>query len=158
MGNALTIWMSAVPVVALFSLLWFGAGILVGTQLNARKASGRSSGRRSRGGRENQRRSKSSNGSGAVELYVGNLPYATSEKELTAAFAKFGKVRSVRLIESRRDGRPKGFGFVEMEDGSKAEVAIKAMNGKGFNGRSIVVNEARAKDREGSDSGGRRRR
>jgi len=152
-----------VPMVPVFSLLWFGAGIMIGKQMT-NKTSARSKSRsgspNSRSGRNSERPSRSSGRSGSVELYVGNLPYATSEQELSAAFGKFGKVSSVRLIESRRDGRPKGFGFVEMEDSGTAQVAIKAMNGKGFQGRSIVVNEARSKDREDSDSngGGHRRR
>ena len=141
--------------VVLFSLLLFGAGILVGRRTPAPAVAGRKKRQGESTGRNASRNGQRTSSSGSVELYVGNLPYETSEKELNAAFAKFGKVTSVRLIESRRDGRPKGFGFVEMEDGSKAAVAIKAMNGKGFKGRSIVVNEARSKDRD--DNGSRER-
>ena len=83
----------------------------------------------------------------AVELYVGNLPYATTEKELSKAFQSFGNVISVRLIENRHDGRPKGFGFVEMDNTRTANAAIKAMHGKGFKGRDLVVNEARSRAR-----------
>ncbi len=77
----------------------------------------------------------------AKNLYVGNLPYSSTEDELRNAFSQYGEVNSVTLINDRETGRPRGFGFVEMESG--ADEAIQAMNGKDFGGRSLKVNEAK---------------
>jgi cold-inducible RNA-binding protein len=83
-------------------------------------------------------------------IYVGNLPFQTTEQELREAFAAYGEVASVALPEDRETGRPRGFAFVEMsaEDAAKA---IAGLNGTDFGGRALTVNEAR--EREG---GGRR--
>jgi len=75
-------------------------------------------------------------------IYVGNLPWSVTEDEVRAAFAAFGEVTSVKLIEDRETGRPRGFGFVEMEDAGALE-AIEALDGKDFGGRNIKVNEAK---------------
>ncbi len=75
-------------------------------------------------------------------LYVGNLSWSTSENEVRAAFEAFGKVTSVNLIEDRETGRPRGFGFVEMDDSGAME-AIKNLDGKELDGRNIKVNEAK---------------
>ena len=74
-------------------------------------------------------------------IYVGNLPYATSEAEVRGLFEEYGTVEAVRMITDRETGRPKGFGFVEME-AEAANKAIIALNGKEFDGRSLRVNEA----------------
>jgi RNA recognition motif-containing protein len=75
-------------------------------------------------------------------IYVGNLSFSTTEQELRAAFEAYGKVISVKLIEDRETGRPRGFGFVEMEDAGASE-AIKNLDGKEFGGRNLKVNEAK---------------
>lgn len=79
----------------------------------------------------------------ATKLYVGGLAYSVTEQELEAFFAEVGKVLSAAVIKDRDSGQSKGFGFVEMEDDSEAKNAIANLNGKEFNGRTIVVNEAR---------------
>ena len=76
------------------------------------------------------------------KIYVGNLPFSASEDEIRNLFATHGNVVSVTLITDRETGRPRGFGFVEMDD-SAAQAAIDAINGTDFNGRTLNVNEAR---------------
>ena len=83
------------------------------------------------------------------KIYVGNLPFSASEDEIRNLFATHGNVVSVTLITDRETGRPRGFGFVEMDDAA-AQTAIDAINGTDFNGRTLNVNEA--KERK---SGGR---
>jgi RNA recognition motif-containing protein len=78
-----------------------------------------------------------------MNLYIGNLAYDVTENDLRNAFSEFGEVSSVKIITDKFSGRPKGFGFVEMPDNSEADQAIKALNGKVLNGRSIKVNQAR---------------
>ena len=75
-------------------------------------------------------------------IYVGNLPWSSTEEEIRAAFENYGEVKSVKLIEDRETGRPRGFGFVEMDD-NEALAAIEALDGTDFGGRNIKVNEAR---------------
>jgi cold-inducible RNA-binding protein len=82
----------------------------------------------------------------AKKLYVGGLPYRTSDDELREAFSKAGTVTSATIIMDRMTGRSKGFGFVEMESDSEADAAIDMWNGKDFGGRTILVNEARPKE------------
>ena len=77
-----------------------------------------------------------------MNMYIGNLAYDVTENDLRNAFSEFGEVSSVKIITDKFSGRPKGFGFVEMPDNSEADQAIKALNGKGLNGRSIKVNQA----------------
>ena len=79
------------------------------------------------------------------QIYVGNLPYSSSEEDVRELFAQYGEVTSVKLINDRETGRPRGFGFVEMED-SSAESAIEALDGQEFGGRSLKVNEARPRE------------
>jgi RNA recognition motif-containing protein len=81
-----------------------------------------------------------------MNIYVGNLAYSVTEDELRTAFAEFGEVRSVNLIIDRSTGQSKGFGFVEMADSSAADEAIRSLNGKPLNGRSIKVNEAKPRE------------
>ena len=78
-------------------------------------------------------------------LYVGNLVYAVTQDELRELFSQFGEVFSVKLINDRESGRPKGFGFVEMEDNAALK-AIEALNEKDFLGRNLRVNEARPRE------------
>lgn len=77
----------------------------------------------------------------AMTLYVGNLPFSADQESVRELFADHGEVVSVKLIMDRETGRPRGFGFVEMEnDGAKS--AISALNGAQFQGRALRVNEA----------------
>jgi RNA recognition motif-containing protein len=88
------------------------------------------------------------------KLYVGNLPYQTSQEQIRELFAQAGEVTEVSLITDRETGRPKGFGFVEMatEDGSRE--AIKRFNGYAMGERALTVNEARPREeRPRSDYG-----
>lgn len=74
-------------------------------------------------------------------IYVGNLPFSATEDELRDLFEPFGSVSSVKLISDRETGRPRGFGFVEMDD-SGALKAIQELNGKDMGGRTLRINEA----------------
>jgi RNA recognition motif-containing protein len=78
----------------------------------------------------------------ATKLYVGNMSYTTTEDGLREAFSKAGTVVSTTVINDKITGRPRGFGFVEMEDGD-AQAAIAMWNEKDLDGRTLVVNEAR---------------
>lgn len=73
-------------------------------------------------------------------IYVGNLPFTATEDEVRSLFSEFGEVSSVKLINDRETGRPRGFGFVEMDDG--ADAAIDKLNGSDMGGRTLRVNEA----------------
>lgn len=75
-------------------------------------------------------------------LYIGNLPWATTEDELAKAFAQFVEVKGCRIITDRETGRSRGFGFVEVDE-ADAEKAVQNMNGSTLGGREILVNEAR---------------
>lgn len=79
----------------------------------------------------------------AKKLYVGGIPYSTTEDELKAAFAEIGEVTSSAIIIDKMTGRSKGFGFIEMANDADADKAIEEMNGKDFQGRTLTVNEAR---------------
>ncbi len=93
----------------------------------------------------------------SVKIYVGGLPYATSETELNDLFAKHGTVESVRVITDKFTGQSRGFGFVEMSTGDEANAAISAMNGTELGGRTLTVNEARPQEARsgGGNYGGR---
>lgn len=80
-------------------------------------------------------------------VYVGSLPYATTDARLAEIFSQYGTVESARVITDRLTGRSKGFGFVEMSSGSEAQAAIEALNGSQLDGRSLTVNEARPQER-----------
>jgi len=77
------------------------------------------------------------------KLFVGGLPYTTTEDALKAAFAGAGTVESAKIITDRMSGRSKGFGFVEMSTEEESAAAIELWNGKEFEGRAISVSEAR---------------
>lgn len=95
-----------------------------------------------------------------AKLYVGNLPYSVAEAKLQEHFAKHGNVVSARIITDKFSGRSKGFGFVEMSSDDEAQRAISALNGTDFEGRNIVVSEARPQEqrspRPGGGGGGQR--
>jgi len=77
-------------------------------------------------------------------IYVGNLPFSATEDEVRNLFSQFGAVHTVKLISDRETGRPRGFGFVGMDD-DDAEAAIQRVNGTEMGGRTLRVNEAREK-------------
>jgi len=81
-----------------------------------------------------------------MNIYVGSLSYDVTETELENLFSEFGNVSSVKIIEDRETGRPKGFGFVEMPNQDEAENAIKSLNEKEIKGREIKVNQARPRE------------
>jgi cold-inducible RNA-binding protein len=88
------------------------------------------------------------------KLYVGNLAFQTTSEELQDLFAQAGTVQSARVVEDRDTGRSRGFAFVEMSSNAEASAAIDQFNGKELGGRSLKVNEAKA--REERSSGGNR--
>ena len=87
------------------------------------------------------------------KIYVGNLPFSSTEDELRSLFERHGSVDSVAVITDRDTGRPRGFAFVTMPD-SAERTAIDALNGKELAGRTLNVNEARAKTGGGGGGGG----
>ena len=86
------------------------------------------------------------------KIYIGNLPFSSTEDELRAVFERHGRVESVNVITDRDSGRPRGFAFVEMDEASAADDAIRALDGSELGGRSLRVNEAQ--DRSGGGGGG----
>lgn len=90
-------------------------------------------------------------------IYVGNLPFDATERDLQTKFAEYGEVVSIAIPTDRETGRPRGFGFVEMS-GDDAAKAIAGLNGSDFGGRSMTVNEAREREARGygGDVGPRR--
>ncbi len=94
-----------------------------------------------------------------MKIYVGNLSYEAGEDGLRELFAKYGQVDEVAIITDRQTGKARGFAFVTMPDSGQAQAAISALNGQQFEGRSLVVNEARPKTGGGGGGGyGRDRR
>jgi cold-inducible RNA-binding protein len=81
----------------------------------------------------------------ATKLFVGSLPYSTTDGQLQDLFATVGTVVSATVIVDRETNRSKGFGFVEMSSDAEADEAIKQLNGKDMDGRSIIVSPARPK-------------
>lgn len=95
------------------------------------------------------------------KLYVGSLPFSTTEEELQELFSAFGPITSVRIVTDKFTGMSKGFGFVEMESEDDARKAIEGLNGSNLNGRTLIVNGARPEQprerresRGGGDRGG----
>jgi cold-inducible RNA-binding protein len=87
------------------------------------------------------------------KLYVGNLPYDTSDSKLQELFEEYGAVQSAQVIMDRETGRSKGFGFVEMGSDDEARAAIDGLNGKELGGRALTVNEARPREERGGGGG-----
>src|SRR5260221_8062374 len=89
------------------------------------------------------------------KLFIGGLPFSTTDEELKELFAAHGSVVSATVVRDRDSGRSKGFGFVEFENDEEGKAAEKALNGSDLGGRSITVNEARPReDRPRRDFGG----
>jgi cold-inducible RNA-binding protein len=88
-----------------------------------------------------------------MKIYVGNLPFTTSEDDLRAMFSQYGTPSSATVVTDRMSGRSRGFGFVEIDDPEQARAAIAALNGKDFGGRALTVNEARPQGERGGGGG-----
>ncbi len=91
-------------------------------------------------------------------IYVGGLPFKTTEEEMNTLFATYGQVTSAKLITDKYSGQSRGFGFVEMPNDEEAVAAMEKLNGSEFGGRKLTINEARpmeARPRTGGFGGGR---
>ncbi|HEY7929257.1 MAG TPA: RNA-binding protein [Steroidobacteraceae bacterium] len=89
-----------------------------------------------------------------AKIYVGNLPFSATDAEIRTLFSQHGTVESVSLPTDRETGRPRGFGFVEMNQADAAR-AIQNLNGQDLGGRALRVNEAQDKPRGSGGGGGR---
>ncbi len=87
------------------------------------------------------------------KLYVGNMPFSMTEEDLRTMFSQYGEVESTAIITDRETGRPRGFGFVEMNSG--AQEAIKALDNHEIEGRALKVNEAKPRQSGGGGGGSR---
>ena len=87
-------------------------------------------------------------------LYVGNLPFSTTDEDLKQAFSAHGTVTEVAIISDRVTGRSRGFAFVTMSSPDEANAAVTGMHGKDFGGRNLTVNVARPRDERGPGGGG----
>ena len=88
-----------------------------------------------------------------TKLYIGNLPYTTTEDDLKALFADYGNVLSATLITDRDSGRSKGFGFIELEDDAKAAEAVTALDKSAMGDRTIFVSVARPREERAPGGG-----
>ncbi len=91
-----------------------------------------------------------------MNIYVGNLSRETTEKDLREAFEAFGQVASVKIIMDKYSGESRGFGFVEMPDGTEGQSAISGLNDKELKGRTLRVDEARPRPQGRTGGGGGR--
>jgi RNA recognition motif-containing protein len=97
----------------------------------------------------------------STKLYVGNLPYETTESDLQALFESSGPVASINIVRDRATGQARGFAFVEMRDAAAAQQAINDLDKRPYGGRNLTVNEAKpmaARPDSGSGFGGGRQR
>ncbi len=81
-----------------------------------------------------------------TKMYVGNLPFSTTENELRGLFESYGPVTDIHLPMDRESGRPRGFAFVTMDSEAAMNGAVSELNAKDWNGRTLAVNEARPRD------------
>lgn len=81
-----------------------------------------------------------------MNIYVGNLPYSTSEDDLGKLFETYGSVKSVKIVTDKFSGKSRGYGFVEMAEEPSGSEAIDKLNGKDFNGRELRVSPAKSKE------------
>lgn len=88
------------------------------------------------------------------KLYVGNLTFDVTDKDLEGLFSQAGAIQSVAVITDKFSGQSRGFGFVEMSSAAEAQAAIEQFNGKDLKGRSLKVNEARDRDNRSGGGGG----
>lgn len=89
------------------------------------------------------------------KLYVGNLSFRVTDDDLFEHFSQLGTVESANIVMDRETGRSRGFGFVEMTNEDEADNAVNEYNGKEYDGRNMVVNEARPRENGGGGGGGR---
>lgn len=89
-----------------------------------------------------------------MKMYVGNIPFSTSDDELKELFGEFGEVTDVHIPEDRESGRPRGFAFVTMDSKDAMVSAIKDLDGAEFGGRNLRVNEAKPREDRGGGGGG----
>lgn len=90
-----------------------------------------------------------------MRIYVGNLPFSSTDDELRTLFEEHGSVSSASIITDRDTGRSRGFGFIDMDD-EGGRKAIETLNNHEMDGRALVVNEARPREERGGGGGGRR--
>lgn len=90
----------------------------------------------------------------STKLYVGNLPYTTTESDLQTLFEGAGQIASVNIVRDRATGQARGFAFVEMSDSEGAQRAIKELDRREYGGRNLTVNEAKPMTPRGSGGGG----
>ena len=88
------------------------------------------------------------------KIYVGNLSFDAAEAELKELFGQYGEVSDVAIITDRDTGRSRGFGFVEMSDDAEGQAAIDAIDGSDVGGRTLKVNKAKPRERDGRGGGG----
>jgi RNA recognition motif-containing protein len=88
-----------------------------------------------------------------MRIYVGNLSFDTTDDDFRELFEGFGEVESAEVVMDRYSSRPRGFGFVEMQNKNEAERAIQELNGQEFMGRELTVNEARPREDRGRGRG-----
>jgi cold-inducible RNA-binding protein len=88
-----------------------------------------------------------------MKIYVGNLPFSSSESDVRDLFSEHGQVNDVAIITDRDTGQPRGFGFVEMPSDSEATQAIEKLNGFDMGGRQLNVNEAKPREDRGGGGG-----
>ena len=89
-----------------------------------------------------------------TKLYVGGLPYSTTEQQLSELFSQQGSVASAKVITDKFTGQSRGFGFVEMSTEDEAQKAISALNGTQLDGRTMTVNEAKPQEKRTGGGGG----
>lgn len=87
------------------------------------------------------------------KMYVGNLPFSATEDDLRSLFSEFGQPTEVAIAMDRETGRPRGFGFVTMDNRDSLDAAIRSANGRDFQGRTLTVNEARERESRPPGSG-----
>jgi RNA recognition motif-containing protein len=90
----------------------------------------------------------------STKLYVGNLPYETTESDLQALFESSGQVASINIVRDRATGQARGFAFVEMSDAAAAQQAINTLDKHAYGGRNLTVNEAKPMTPRGNGGGG----
>jgi RNA recognition motif-containing protein len=83
------------------------------------------------------------------KLYVGNIPYSSTEAELRELFSEYGEIESLKIMKDQFTDRSRGFGFIEMANEEDAKKAIEALDGKDFMGKSLKVNEAKPQQKRG---------
>jgi hypothetical protein len=89
-----------------------------------------------------------------TKIYVGNLPFSTTDDALRSVFEQYGEVASASVVMDRETGRSRGFGFVEMPNAEEATNAINSVNGQPIDGRNVTVNEARPREQRAGGGGG----